>query len=69
MDETIPIKSKPAAHVADVVLLVICRLGAMDTLITNHSHEFANKLNDRLYNKLNFDRHIASVYRKLMDYG
>ena len=60
--EASAIPNKTAKCVADFLYSVVCRLGCMDTLISDQGREFVNKVIDFLLESLQTEHRISSAY-------
>ena len=60
--EAAAILDKSAEPVAQFLYSVVCRLGCMDSLISDQSREFVNKVIDNLMDHFQTDHRIASGY-------
>ncbi|KAG7165828.1 pol Retrovirus-related Pol polyprotein from transposon-like 9, partial [Homarus americanus] len=60
--EAAAIPDKSAKSVAQFLYSVVCRLGCMDSLISDQGREFVNKVIDLLMDRFQTDHRIASAY-------
>ncbi|KAI6649016.1 hypothetical protein LOD99_6899 [Oopsacas minuta] len=60
--EASAIPDKTSKSVADFLYLVVCRLGCMDTLISDQGREFVNEVIDYLLDILQTEHRISSAY-------
>lgn len=60
--EAAAIADKSAKSVADFLYCIICRLGCMDTVISDQGREFVNEVVDTLMERFQTDHRITSAY-------
>ena len=60
--ESTAVPDKSAKSVANVLYSVICRLGCMDTLISDQGREFVNSIINNLMEYFQTDHRISSAY-------
>ena len=60
--EAAALPDKRAKSVAQFLYSVVCRLGCMDSLISDQGCEFVNKVIDNLMDRFQTDHRIASAY-------
>ena len=60
--EATDIPDKTSKYVADFLYIVVCKLGCMDTLISDQGREFVNGVIDYLLDILQTEHRISSAY-------
>ena len=60
--EAAALPQKTAARVADFLYTTVCRLGCMDTLISDRGKEFVNSVVDHLLEHMSTGHQISSAY-------
>ena len=59
---TAALPQKTAARVSDFLYTTVCRLGCMDTLISDQGREFVNSVVDHLLERMSTEHRISSAY-------
>ena len=60
--EAAALPQKTAARVANFLYTTVCRLGCMDTLISDQGREFVNSVVDHLLERMSTEHRISSAY-------
>ena len=60
--EAAGIPDKSALSVANFIYTITCRLGCMDTIITDQGKEFVNEIMTQLTNRMGVEHRITSAY-------